>query len=63
MIADDAEIFIYLLRNMVFGSAETKVATWRTGKGVPADFTTNGIVVTDDQKLLAGSRVYSKVGL
>jgi len=40
---------------------ETKVASWLGPiKGVPADFTTNGIVVTDDQKLLAGSQVYSK---
>ena len=63
VIADDAgNLYLFTARNMVFKvNIETKVATWLGPiKGVPADFTTNGIVVTDDQKLLAGSQVYSK---
>jgi len=63
MIADDAgNLYLFTARNMVFKvNIETKVASWLGPiKGVPADFTTNGIVVTDDQKLLAGSQVYSK---
>jgi hypothetical protein len=63
MIADDAgNLYLFTARNMVFKvNIETKVATWLGPiKGIPADFTTNGIVVTDDQKLLAGSQVYSK---
>jgi hypothetical protein len=63
MIADDAgNLYLFTARNMVFKvNIETKVAAWLGPiKGVPADFTTNGIVVTDDQKLLAGSQVYSK---
>jgi type IX secretion system substrate protein len=63
VIADDAgNLYLFTARNMVFKvNIETKVATWLGPiKGVPADFTTNGVVVTDDQKLLAGSQVYSK---
>ncbi|TMI81136.1 MAG: T9SS type A sorting domain-containing protein [Bacteroidetes bacterium] len=63
MIGDDAgNLYLFTARNMVFKvNIETKVASWLGPiKGVPADFTTNGIVVTDDQKLLAGSQVYSK---
>lgn len=63
MIADDAgNLYLFTARNMVFKvNVETKVATWLGPiKGVPVDFTTNGIAVTDDGKLLAGSQVYSK---
>ncbi|HET9825928.1 MAG TPA: T9SS type A sorting domain-containing protein, partial [Chitinophagaceae bacterium] len=63
MVADDAgNLYLFSARNMVFKvNIETKMATWLGPiKGVPADFTTNGVVVTDDEKLLAGSQVYSK---
>ena len=63
MIADDAgSLYLLTARNMVFKvNIETKVASWLGPiKGVPADFTTNGVAVTDDEKLLAGSQVYSK---
>ena len=63
LVADDAgNLYMFSARNMVFKiSVETKVATWLGPiKGLPPDFTTNGVVVTDDQKLLAGSQVYSK---
>ena len=37
------------------------MATWLGPvKGLPADFTTNGIVVSDDGNLLAGSQLSSK---
>ena len=63
LVADDAgNLYMFSARNMVFKiNVETKVATWLGPiKGLPPDFTTNGVVVTDDQKLLAGSQVYSK---
>lgn len=63
MIADDAgNLYLFTARNMVFKvNIETKVASWLGPiKGVPAEFTTNGIVVTDDEKLLAGSQAYAK---
>ena len=63
LVADDAgNLYMFSARNMVFKiSVETKVATWLGPiKGLPPDFTTNGVVVTDDQKLLAGSQVCSK---
>lgn len=63
MVADDAgNLYMFSARNSVFKlNVETKVATWLGPiKGLPADFTINGIVVTDDEKLLAGSQLYSK---
>jgi hypothetical protein len=63
MVADDAgNLYVFTARNSVFKvNIETKVATWFGPiKGVPADFTMNGVVVTDDGNLLAGSQSYSK---
>jgi hypothetical protein len=63
MIADDAgNLYMFSARNSVFKvNTQTKVATWLGPvKGLPSDFTTNGIVVTDDGNLLAGSQSYSK---
>ena len=63
LVADDAgNLYLFSARNSVFKiNIETKVATWLGPiKGLPADFTTNGVVVTDDGNLLAGSQVYSK---
>ncbi len=63
MVADDAgNLYMFSARNSVFKvNIETKVATWLGEiKGIPSDFTTNGIVVTDDGNLLAGSQGFSK---
>jgi len=63
MVADDASnLYMFTARNMVFKvNVETKVATWLGPiKGVPDDFSMNGVAVTDDGNLLAGSQTYSK---
>jgi hypothetical protein len=63
MVADDAgNLYMFTARNSVFKvNIETKVATWLGQiQGIPADFTINGIVVTDDGDLLAGSQSYAK---
>jgi len=63
MVADDAgNLYMFTAHNMVFKiNIETKVATWLGPiKGVPDDFTMNGVVVTDDGNLLAGSQTYTK---
>jgi hypothetical protein len=63
MVADDAgNLYMFTARNSVFRvNIETKVATWLGPiKGIPSDFTTNGVVVTDDGNLLAGSQGYTK---
>jgi hypothetical protein len=63
MVADDAgNLYMFTARNSVFKvNIETKVATWLGPiKGIPSDFTTNGVVVTDDGNLLAGSQGYAK---
>jgi hypothetical protein len=63
MVADDAgNLYMISARNMVFKvNIETKVATWLGPiKGIPSEFTTNGLVVTQDGNLLAGSQGYVK---
>ena len=63
IVADDAgNLYMFSAHNSVFKvNIETKVATWLGPvKGLPADFTINGAVVTDDGNLLAGSQVYAK---
>lgn len=63
MVADDAgNLYMLTARNMVFKiNIETKVTTWLGPvKAIPSDFTTNGVVVTDDGNLLLGSQVYAK---
>jgi len=63
MVADDAgNLYMFTARNSVFRvNIETKVATWLGPiKGIASDFTTNGVVVTDDGNLLAGSQAYTK---
>jgi hypothetical protein len=63
VVADDAgDLYLISASNSVFKiNIETKVATWLgTVKGLPAGFTTNGIAVTDDGHLLAGSQGFSK---
>jgi len=63
IIADDAgNLYMFSAGNSVFKvNSETKVATWLGPvKGLPAGFTTNGVIVTDDGNLLAGSQSYSK---
>lgn len=60
MVADnDGNLFVFSARNHVFKvNIETKVAT-HTGsiKGLPANFTTNGAAVTDNNKILLSSAV------
>ncbi len=63
IIADDAgNLYLFSARNSVFKiNIQTKVATWLGPvKGLPTDFTTNGIAVSDDGNLLAGSQLSSK---
>jgi len=63
MVADDAgNLYLLSANNSVFKiSIDTKVAKWLGPvKGLQPGFTINGVVVTDDGKLLAGSQVYSK---
>ena len=63
IVADDAgNLYMFSAHNSVFKvNIETKMATWLGPvKGIPSDFTINGIAVTDDGNLLAGSQVYAK---
>jgi len=63
IIADDAgNLYLFSANNNVFKiNTQTKVATWLGPmKGLPSGFTTNGVVVTDDGNLLAGSQAFSK---
>ena len=48
----------FVVKGRVTDRNVRKLAT--VSPAFPPDFTTNGVVVTDDQKLLAGSQVYSK---
>jgi hypothetical protein len=58
---DDGNLYVFSANNNVFKiNIETKVATWLGPvKNLPGGFTTNGVVVSDDGKLLAGSQVYA----
>jgi hypothetical protein len=63
IVADDAgNIYLFSAANSVFKiNIETKVATWiGPVKNLPAGFTINGAVVTDEGKLLVGSQAYAK---
>jgi hypothetical protein len=63
MVADDeGNLYLISASNSVFKiNIDTKVAKWLGPiKGLPAGFTINGVAVTDDGKLLAGSQVYAK---
>jgi hypothetical protein len=63
MVADDdGNLYLFSASNSVFKiKIDSKVATWLGPvKGLPSGFTINGIAVTDDGKLLAGSQVYAK---
>ena len=63
MVADDAgSLYLVSATNSVFKiNIDTKVAKWLGPiKGLPQGFTINGVAVTDDGKLLAGSQVYAK---
>jgi hypothetical protein len=63
IIADDAgNLYMFSAHNSVFKiNIETKMATWLGMiQGLPAGYTTNGAVVTDDGKLLTGSQVYAQ---
>lgn len=62
MIADDnGNLFVLSARNNVFQvNIETKIATHLgTIKGLPANFTTNGAVVNDENKIIIGSATQS----
>lgn len=62
MIADDnGNLYVLSARNNVFQvNIETKVATHLgTIKGLPANFTTNGAAVNDDNKIIIGSATQS----
>ena len=63
MIADDnGNLFIITARNFVFKvNIDTRVAKYlSTIQGLPANFTTNGVVVDENGALLASSAVYAK---
>lgn len=63
IVADDAgNLYLFSASNNVFRiNTSTKVATWLGPmKGLSPGFTTNGVVVTDDGKLLAGSQAFAK---
>lgn len=63
IVADDAgNLYLFSAHNSVFRiNIESKVATWLGPvKGLPQGFTTNGAVVNDEGKLLAGSQAYAK---
>jgi hypothetical protein len=63
MIADDAgNLYLFSAHNSVFKiNIETKVATWLgIIQGLPATYTINGAVVTDDGKLLTGSQAFAQ---
>jgi hypothetical protein len=59
---DDGNLYLLSARNNIFKiNIQTKVATWLgTVKGLPADFTTNGLAVSDDGNLIAGSQLSLK---
>lgn len=62
MIADDnGNLFVLSARNQVFKvNIETKIATHLgTIKGLPANFTTNGAAVNDENKIIIGSATQS----
>lgn len=63
MVADDeGNLYLISANNSVFKvNIDTKVAKWLGPiKGLPQGFTINGVAVTDDGKLLAGSQAYAK---
>ena len=63
MIADDnGNLFIITARNLVFKvNIETRIAKYlATIQGLPANFTTNGVVVDQNGALLASSAVYAR---
>jgi len=63
MIADDAgNLYLFSAHNSVFKiNIESKVATWLgIIQGLPATYTINGAVVSDDGKLLTGSQTYAQ---
>jgi len=63
IVADDANnLYLFSASNNVFKiNISTKVATWLGSmKGLPTGFTTNGVTVTDEGKLLAGSQTFTK---
>lgn len=63
IVADnEGNLYLISANNSVFKvNITTKVAKWLgTVKGLPQGFTTNGLAVTYDGKLLAGSQVYNK---
>ena len=63
MVADDAgNLYLISANNSVFKiNIDTKVAKWLGPiKGLPQGFTINGVAVTNDGKLLAGSQTYAK---
>jgi hypothetical protein len=63
MIADDAgNLYLFSAHNSVFKiNIESKVATWLgIIQGLPATYTINGAVVTDEGKLLTGSQAYAQ---
>ncbi|HYV53554.1 MAG TPA: T9SS type A sorting domain-containing protein [Chitinophagaceae bacterium] len=63
MVADDeGNLYLISANNSVFKiNIDTKVAKWLGPiKGLPTGFTINGVAVTDDGKLLAGSQSYAK---
>jgi hypothetical protein len=63
MVADDeGDLYLISASNSVFKiNIDTKVAKWLGPiKGLPQGFTINGVAVTDEGKLLAGSQSYAK---
>lgn len=63
MVADDdGNLYLISANNSVFKiDIDTKVAKWLGPiKGLPQGFTINGVAVTDDGKLLAGSQSYAQ---
>jgi len=63
MVADnEGNLYLISSNNSVFKiNIDTKVAKWLGPvKGLPSGFTTNGLVVTEDGNLLAGSQSYTK---
>jgi Secretion system C-terminal sorting domain len=63
MVADDnGNLFIITARNLVFKvNIETRSAKYlATIQGLPANFTTNGVVVDQNGALLAASAVYAR---
>ncbi|HEY0434855.1 MAG TPA: T9SS type A sorting domain-containing protein, partial [Chitinophagaceae bacterium] len=63
VVTDDAgDLYLFSASNNVFKiNTATKVATWLGPiKGLPAGFTTNGAVVTEQGALLVGSQTFAK---